>query len=273
MPRTIANFDFFRGYKRVTDAGLPQDKIVGGNPLRGRNGRALMNHKTIMTIEDDTAIRRGIVDSLQFSGYQVIEASRGDEGLEKAIACDYDLLLLDLALPGMNGLEILKRLRQARPTLPIIILTAKGDENDRVAGLSLGADDYVVKPFSVKELLARVSAVLRRSPGRPSDVTCFEIPGGRADFQRQELLFDDGQCTELSQKECELLRYLVLNNGRAIARDEILASVWRIDPNGVSTRTIDMHVARLREKLRDDPASPNVLKTVRGKGYMMALPQ
>jgi DNA-binding response OmpR family regulator len=136
----------------------------------------------------------------------------------------------------------------------------------------LGADDYVVKPFSVKELLARVEAVLRRSPSGPA--TCWKctIPAGVADFARRELRFADGQRCELSEREAELLRYLAINAGRAVARDELLANVWRISPDGLPTRTIDMHVARLREKLRDDPADPQVLLTVRGKGYMFAVP-
>lgn len=228
--------------------------------------------RTILTIEDDAAIRRGIVDALSFVGYRVLQSGRGDEGLTMAVQQQYDLLLLDLVLPGKLGMDILREVRQSRPTLPVIILTARGEENDRVDGLRLGADDYVVKPFSVKELLARVEAVLRRSPERPSDVDEIRIAGGVADFARRELRFDDHERTELSEREAELLRYLVTNAGRAIGRDELLSHVWRISPQGLPTRTIDMHVARLREKLRDDPTAPRVLLTVRGKGYMFALP-
>ena len=225
---------------------------------------------TILTIEDDSAIRRGIADALDFAGYNVLEAGHGDTGCEMATTREYDLLLLDLVLPGKSGLEILSEVRAVRPTLPVIILTALGQESDRVQGLKLGADDYVVKPFSVKELLARVEAVLRRSPERPTDVSRIEIPGGFADLARQEVCFSSGDRTELSTREIELLRYLANNAGRAISRDEILANVWRISPRGVSTRTIDMHIARLREKLQDDPHEPKVLITVRGKGYMIA---
>lgn len=227
-------------------------------------------NRTVLTIEDDAPIRRGIVDALEFAGYQVLEAARGDEGVEMAVQRQYDLLLLDLVLPGTDGLTILREVRKVRPTLPVIILTARGEENDRVEGLRLGADDYVVKPFSVKELLARVEAVLRRSPERPTDVVQVEIPKGTADLERREVRFQDGQRTDLSEREVELLRYLATNPGRAISREEILANVWRITPQGVSTRTIDMHVARLREKLRDDAEHPQVLLTVRGKGYMFA---
>jgi DNA-binding response OmpR family regulator len=226
--------------------------------------------RQILTIEDDAASRRGIVDALRFAGYEVIEAGDGNTGLEMAVRRAYDLLLLDLVLPGRGGMEILRELRATRPTQPVIILTARGEEQNRVEGLRMGADDYVVKPFSVKELLARVEAVLRRSPERPSDVEHVEIPGGTADFARREVRFGDGQRCELSEREIELLRYLANNAGRAVAREELLANVWRISPQGLSTRTIDMHVARLREKLRDDPTDPQVVLTVRGKGYMFA---
>lgn len=224
----------------------------------------------ILTVEDDSAIRRGIVDSLSYAGYKVIEAANGDDGLEMAVRRSYDLLLLDLVLPGKSGLEILSAVRQSRPTQPVIILSARGEENDRVEGLRCGADDYVIKPFSVKELLARVEAVLRRSPQRPTDLQQVELPGGIADFQRHEIRYADGTRIEISEKESDLLRYLVNHAGRAISRDELLANVWRISPQGLSTRTIDMHIARLREKLADDPADPQILVTVRGKGYMFA---
>ena len=226
----------------------------------------------ILTIEDDPAIRQGIVDSLTYSGYEVSEAADGDEGALKATTTEYDLLLLDLALPGTPGLEILKQVRQARPTQPIIILTAKGNESDRVIGLKSGADDYVVKPFSIKELMARVEAVLRRTPERPSNLETLRFPHGVVDFDRRELKMNDQTRVELSEKEAELLSYLAGNRGRAISRDEILARVWHLSPHGISTRTIDMHIARLREKLRDNEGKPQTLLTVRGKGYMWQEP-
>ncbi len=223
-----------------------------------------MEKYKILTVEDDPAIRRGIVDALTFAGYQVIEAGDGDAGCQMALTRDFDLLLLDLVLPHKSGLEILADLRNAKPTLPVIILSARGEENDRVNGLRLGADDYVVKPFSVNELLARVDAVLRRSPSRPSDVETLQIRDGEVDFCRCEIRFADGERLEISDRERELLRYLARHADRAIAREELLANVWQIDARGTSTRTIDMHVARLREKLRDK----ELLVTVRGKGYM-----
>ena len=229
-----------------------------------------MRKAQVLVVEDDAAIRQGIVDALDFEGYGTLEAEDGNQGLHMALKVDCDLLLLDLVLPGRDGLDILKEVRATRPTLPVIILTARGSESDRVKGLNLGGDDYVVKPFSVKELLARVEAVLRRSPERPSDLSTATLANGTADLSRREVRFKDGTRGELSEREAELLRYLAQNPGRAISRKEILSRVWRIDPSGVETRTIDMHVARLREKLRDDPNRPSIILTVRGKGYMFA---
>ena len=227
-----------------------------------------MNRSAILTIEDDPAIRRGIVDALEFNGYRVLESADGNDGMNKATESEYDLLLLDLALPGIPGLEILRQLRKIRPTQPVIILTAKGDETDRVQGLKDGADDYVVKPFSIKELIARVEAVLRRSPERPTNIGQTNFEYGTIDFERRELRYTDETRAELSEKEADLLGYLISNRGRAISRDELLSSVWRLSPKGITTRTIDMHIARLREKLRDNKEKPNMLLTVRGKGYM-----
>lgn len=231
-----------------------------------------MGQRQILVIEDDPAIRRGIVDALRFHTFAVQEAGTGPRGLEMAVQGEINLVLLDLVLPGMDGLDILTEIRKSRPSLPVIVLTARGDESDRVRGLKLGADDYVVKPFSVKELLARVEAVLRRSPERPDDpdLSAVDFPGGRADFSRREIRCAGGERRELSERECELLRYLAVNAGRAISRDEILTRVWRLSGNGAETRTIDMHIARLREKLSDNPADPKVLMTVRGKGYLFS---
>lgn len=227
-----------------------------------------MTRQKILTVEDDPAIRRGIVDALRFAGFDTLEAADGEAGLEMAAKCDFDLLLLDLVLPKRDGFAILEEVRRLRPTLPVIILTARGEEADRVRGLSDGADDYVVKPFSVKELLARVEAVIRRSAERPDPLAQVSIPGGMVDLRRREVRFGKGDRAELSEREAELVRYLASNSGRVITRDELLANVWRISPKGVTTRTIDMHITRLREKLRDDPDQPAIILTVRGKGYM-----
>ncbi len=226
-----------------------------------------MARKRVLVIEDDAGIRQGLVDALEIDGYQTLEAATGDDGLERALHAEYDLILLDLVLPQRDGLEILGELRRARPTAPVIILTARGEESDRVKGLRLGADDYVVKPFSVKELLARVAVVLRRSPERPGDVSELNIGDMCVDLARSEIRHADGSICELSERERELIRYLAANPDRAIDREEILSRVWRMNPRGIETRTIDMHIARLREKLRDDSAHPRIIQTVRGKGY------
>lgn len=228
-----------------------------------------MANRRILVIEDDAGIRRGVVDALEISGFQVIEAARGDTGLKAALVERYDLLLLDLVLPGRDGLSILEEVRRVRSTTPVIVLTARGEETDRLRGFRLGADDYIVKPFSVKELLARVEAVLRRSPERPLEVRTIRFPGGVADLARCELVFDDGQCLELSEREREILRYLAASPDRALSRAELLQRVWQVDPRGVETRTIDMTVARLREKLRDSAQEPRVVVTVRGRGYKL----
>ena len=231
-----------------------------------------MSARMILVIEDDSAIRRGIIDALEFSGEKTLEAADAKTGLEKAVRLDYDLLLLDLQLPRGDGLDILKTLRASRPTVPVIILTARGSEDDRVKGLKLGADDYVVKPFSVRELLARVAAVLRRSAERPVDITSIPVNGGKVDFKTWRVAFTDGTEQTLSERESELLHYLAANPERAVSRSEILERVWRMDSKNIETRAIDMQIARLREKIRDDADSPAVIVTVRGKGYQYRRP-
>lgn len=226
--------------------------------------------RRVLVVEDDPAIRRGIVAALAFAGYEVLEAADGPRGLALAEAAEVDLVLLDVVLPGTDGLEILRRVRESRPTRPVILLTARAAEDDRVGGLAAGADDYVVKPFSVRELLARVEAVLRRSPERPRPVELIECHGLVVDLARREIRHADGDRVELSEKEAELAAYLAAHAGRAISREELLRRVWRLDPRGVTTRTIDMHVMRLREKLRDDTTAPRRVLTVRGQGYAWA---
>ncbi|MEX0715655.1 MAG: response regulator transcription factor [Planctomycetaceae bacterium] len=227
-----------------------------------------MQPPRILVVEDDVPIRRGVVDALQAAGYTTSEAGSAAQA-RRAVAEDgFDLLLLDLVLPGGDGLDILEELRGTRPERPVIILTARGEEADRVRGLKLGADDYVVKPFSARELLARVEAVLRRAP--PSNGQAERIPfvGGAVDLARNEIVFDDATRAELSQREAVLLAYFARNAGRTIDRDELIRHVWNLDPHGLQTRTVDMHVARLREKLHDDPTAPRLIRTIRGKGYV-----
>jgi len=219
--------------------------------------------RTVLVVEDDPAIRRGVVDALEASGYRAIESADGEAALHAGLASEPDLVLLDIMLPRRDGFSVLTELRRARPALPVIMLTARGSEEDRVKGLKGGADDYVVKPFSASELLARVEAVLRRSAERPRLSGTIDLAGCAVDLEKREVT-RDGRTTELSQREAELLRYLASARGHPVTRDEILQRVWGLDPHGITTRTIDMHIARLREKLGGD-----VLRTVRGQGYML----
>lgn len=233
------------------------------------NSIASMNSsRSILVVEDDLGIRRAVVDALSLSGYLVRETSSAKEAEAIARGGSVDLMLLDLVLPGADGRTLLRRLRGEGVTLPILILTACGFESDRIEGLRDGADDYIVKPFSVRELLARVEAVLRRSPQRPKVVSTLHFSDGKIDFERREVVLSSGKREELSEKEAELLLYLVQHSGRSLSREELLQGVWKLTPTGVHTRTIDMHVARLRDKLEDDPSSPRIILTVRGRGYM-----
>ncbi|MCE9668023.1 response regulator transcription factor [Myxococcus stipitatus] len=231
-----------------------------------------MAARRVLVVEDDPAIRRGIGDALRFEGYEVLEAGIREEGQRLAERTPVDLVLLDLVLPDGDGLDLLRDVRKSRPTLPVIILTARGQEEDRIRGLKLGADDYVVKPFSVRELLARAGAVLRRSAERPLGASCVVFPGGYFVVERRELSFEDGSRVDLSEREADTLRYLGDNAGRAISREELLERVWHLPARAVQTRTVDMTMARLREKLRDDSSEPQVILTVRGKGYMFRAP-
>ena len=229
-----------------------------------------MTDRVALVVEDDLAIRRGLVDALRFAGFTVRECGHGDEAVDLAVDRDVELVLLDVLLPGTDGFEILRRLRRSRPRLPVIMLTARGAEDDRVRGLRLGADDYVVKPFSARELLARVDAVLRRSAERPSDVRALDFGDRRVDFDRMQIELAGGETRTLSEHQAEILRYLAAHRGRAVGRDELLQQLWGCDPKRVASRTVDMHVARLREKLEVDASAPRFILTVRAKGYRLA---
>ncbi len=224
-----------------------------------------MPDTTILVIEDDPAVRRGIVDMLEYAGYKTLEAKDGHIGMELALKANYRLLLLDIVMPGPSGFEILKELKKKRPGQATIILSARGEENDRIRGLTTGADDYVVKPFSMKEVLARVDAVLRRTCERSAPADTRSIADAEVDFRERILTFNDGQKSELSERESELLKYLIDSHGRIVSREEILQNLWGLDPSRTETRTIDMHIMNLRTKLRDKDQS--LLTTVRGKGY------
>lgn len=180
-----------------------------------------------------------------------------------------DLVLLDVMIPGMSGLEILPELRRSKPSLPVIMVTARGSEEDRVLGLRGGADDYVVKPFSSTELLARVEAVLRRCAERPDAVGHLFSDGIAVHLERREVIRASGESEVLSERETEILAYLAACRGRAVARKELLQRVWGLDPRGIETRTVDMHIARLREKLGDASSDARFVVTVRSKGYML----
>jgi DNA-binding response OmpR family regulator len=224
----------------------------------------------IVVVEDEPAIRRGVVDALRLTGYDVTEAADGSTGLKEAASGGIDLVLLDLLLPKKDGLEVLAELRRVCPARPVIILTARGGEEDRVRGLKMGADDYVVKPFSARELLARVEAVLRRTLKDSAEVTVVCVGRGLIDLRRRELRWSDAERCDLSETEAALMKYLVTNRDRAVSREELLGRVWGIGTAGLETRAVDMHIARLRAKLRDPSGEdhPEAIVTVRAHGYM-----
>ncbi|RME36832.1 MAG: DNA-binding response regulator [Planctomycetota bacterium] len=226
--------------------------------------------RTVVVIEDEHAIRRGLVDALRVAGFETIEAADGETGLQEARRAGVDLVLLDLLLPKMDGFDVLTELRKTHSTLPVIILTARGSEDDRVRGLRSGADDYVVKPFSARELLARVEAVLRRTPDRPAPLLSIRGGDTTVDCARREVRRPDGERVTLSEMEARILERLAAHAGRAVSREELLACVWGLREGHVETRAIDMHITRLRQKLsggREDGI--DWIVTVRGKGYML----
>jgi DNA-binding response OmpR family regulator len=223
--------------------------------------------ETILIIEDDPVMLRGLKDNFEFEGYHVQTASDGDAGLKMALALQPALIVLDLMLPKVNGYEICRFLREEKLQMPIIMLTAKGQESDIVLGLKLGADDYVTKPFSIKELLARVEAFLRRQRQHTGAVVTFG--DCRLDIAARRLI-RAGKEVPLSPKEFELLAFLADNSGRALSRDRIMSSVWGYDSR-VTPRSIDRFVNALRNKIEADPTEPRFLTTVREFGYKFEL--
>lgn len=225
-----------------------------------------MSNKCILVAEDDPAIRRVLADSLAGAGYEVITAPNGRVALEQLLSSPVDLALLDVNMPEISGFKLLRMMQKECPGVPSIILTACGDEQDRVKGLQLGADDYVVKPFSIAELLARVAAVLRRSPGRQLAVAqVLRFPGGKLDGQTRQAHFDDGSPVPLTEKEFELFRYFLTHPGRIIAQEELLLRVWGSRNRAAQTRTVAVTLTRLREKLGAAPSA--CIETIRGRGY------
>jgi two-component system alkaline phosphatase synthesis response regulator PhoP len=220
----------------------------------------------VLLVEDEPGVAMTLTDLLAGEGYDVETASDGRTGLSKASSEPYDVLVLDVMLPGMNGFDVCKELRRMGKDVAILMLTARAQLTDRVVGLKLGADDYLTKPFEPPELLARVEALLRRvkKEGLPS-VASFQFGDVVVDFERAEAK-KAGSAVQLAAKEFELLRYLVNRRGKVVSREELLESVWEYQP-GVSSRTLDVHIAWLRQKLEDNPASPKHIHTVRGVGY------
>jgi two-component system alkaline phosphatase synthesis response regulator PhoP len=223
--------------------------------------------RKILIIEDEEPIRMALEDDFRLENYDIAVATDGIDGLAKAAKPDIDLIILDIMLPGMSGFEVCKKLRSQGVKTPIIMLTAKGQEIDRVLGLEIGADDYVTKPFSPRELQARVKAVLRRMEAGLDDKNenVFRSGGLEVDF-RQYICRKNGKEVSLTVHEFNLLKYLIQNGGQVINRDELLDEVWG---RGVfvTPHTIDTHIANLRKKIEDDPADPHMIISIRGVGY------
>ena len=219
----------------------------------------------ILVVEDEPNMVAGLRDNFEFEGYQVITARDGVEGLQRALEESPDLVVLDVMMPRMSGLEVCKQLRAKRCSIPIIMLTARGQEVDKVVGLELGADDYVTKPFSIRELLARVKAVLRRTSVLPKDQDRRSFGEVEVDLRKCRVL-RSGKPIDISSKEFELLKYFIVHSGETLSRDRLLEDVWGYD-NYPTTRTVDTHLVRLRQKLEPDPEQPQYFLTVHGTGY------
>ena len=219
----------------------------------------------ILIVEDEPAMVAGLRDNFEYEGYEVISAEDGVTGLERALADNPDLVVLDVMMPRMSGLDVCKQLKAKRPSVPIIMLTARGQEIDKVVGLELGADDYVTKPFSVRELMARVKAVLRRvsSPAPAPEVYRF------SDIEvniRSNEVRRNGNVIDLSAKEFALLAYFIAHPVEILSRDRLLDEVWGYE-NYPTTRTVDTHIVHLRQKLEPNPEEPRFILTVHGSGY------
>ena len=224
--------------------------------------------KTVLIIEDE----QNIVDILSFNlareGYDTLEAYDGNTGLQLALEQNPDLILLDLMLPGINGFDVCRQLRAGGSSIPIIMLTAREEEEDKVLGLELGADDYITKPFSMRELMARVKANIRRVGMAPVSVPAAPAGAGRVTVDEERAtIYKDGQPMELTQREYDLIRYLAAQPGKVFSREALMEHVWNYEGYVGDVRAVDVAVRRLREKLEDDPANPQFIKTKRGMGY------
>jgi DNA-binding response OmpR family regulator len=219
----------------------------------------------ILIIEDDVSILRGLKDNLTFEGYRVHTSTDGQEGLRLALEKQVDLLLLDIMLPGMNGYEICRRLKKEKPHLPIVMITARGSEMDTVAGLDIGADDYIAKPFGIPELLARVRAVLRRTSKDEQEMETYSYGNVSLDFKKFQATVNNEKI-ELSSKEFAIMKYLIEREQEVVHRHDLLEKVWGFDVTP-TTRTVDNYILNLRKKLEKDPTTPRHIITVRGAGY------
>jgi two-component system alkaline phosphatase synthesis response regulator PhoP len=222
----------------------------------------------ILLVEDEPGLVMTLSDLLGAEGYEVESATDGPAGLSKALKERFDLIVLDVMLPGKSGLEVCRELRRQGSEVAVLMLTAKTQLYDRVAGLKIGADDYLTKPFEPPELLARIEALLRRVKLDVASVTRFQFGDVDIDFERGQVRKGDAE-VNLAAKELDLLHYLIDHRGNVVSRDELLEAVWEYQP-GVSSRTIDVHVAWLRQKLEDTPQNPRHIHTVRGVGYRFA---
>jgi two-component system, OmpR family, alkaline phosphatase synthesis response regulator PhoP len=222
--------------------------------------------ETILVVEDDPSIQRGIELNLQVEGYSVITASDGEDGLKKALEHKPDILLLDVMLPKMSGFDICRQVRKQGLTMPIILLTAKTQEIDKIMGLELGADDYVTKPFSVAEVVARVNAAVRRSKRFETSEADYTFGPFTLDVKGQVLRDEKNEQLELSQKEFLMLKLFLENEGKVLSRQEILAKVWGFDYYGTD-RTVDNFINKLRQKVENDINNPSHILTMRGSGY------
>ncbi len=221
--------------------------------------------KTILIIEDDISILRGLKDNLEYEGYSVVTETNGKKGLQLALEKNPDLLLLDIMLPGINGYEICKRVKKEKPKLPIIMITARGSEMDKVSGLDIGADDYVTKPFSIPELMARIRAVLRRFNPTKKILDQFEFGNIKINFKKFQA-FNGNQEIKLSSKEFAILKYFIEHEGEAVHRHDLLNEVWGFEAMP-TTRTVDNFILDLRKKLEENPSEPEYIVSVRGIGY------
>lgn len=228
--------------------------------------------KKILIVEDELNMVKGLSDNLEFEGFEVDTALEGTSGLNKILHCRYDLILLDIMLPEISGFDICKSARKEGVNTPIILLTAKGEEIDKVLGLELGADDYITKPFSLRELLARIKAILRRAPGTKEengDQDFVSIGKIRVNFKNY-IAFEGTREVKMSHKEFEVLHYLYMKVGKVIPRDDLMIDVWGIEYE-ISTRTVDNFILKLRQKIEVDLNNPKIILTVHGIGYKMIL--